>query len=73
MSREMRSKYAEGITSKEYIETGEIRLKESKREKDIEEIEEALEQNRKNTAKAIKKFRQWKAKRKGPEYKIIFE
>lgn len=73
MSIELRSKYAEGITSKEYIETGEPRLKYTRVKTDCAEIEFALEQDRKNTAKAIKKFRKWRAKRKGPEYKIIFE
>ena len=73
MSREMRSKYGEGVTSGVYIETGIPRLKGDNLKKYCAEIEFALEQDRKNTAKAIKKFRKWRAKRKGPEYKIIFE
>lgn len=73
MSIELRRKYAEGITSKEYIKTGEPRLKYERVKTDCAEIEAALEENERNTAKAIKSFRKWRAKRKGPEYKIIFE
>lgn len=68
MSIEMRKKYATGITSEEYIETGIPRLQgELREEPDYHAINDA------NTRYAIKHFRQWKAKRKGPEYKIIFE
>ena len=68
MSIEMRRKYGAGITSKEYIETGRPRNQgEPREEPDYHAINDA------NTRYAIKHFRQWKAKRKGPEYKIIFE
>lgn len=68
MTIEMRRKYGEGIASEEYITTGKPRLAgEKKPEPDYLSINEA------NTRKAIRNFRPWRAKRKGPEYKIIFE
>ena len=68
MSIEERRKYAEGITSEEYIQTGIPRNQGTPRpEPDYHAINDA------NTRYAIKHFRPWKAKRKGPEYKIVYE
>ena len=69
MSRAIREKYGKGIVSEYYIETGTPRLA-SRREKPEPDIRK---RNDENTRKAIRNFRQWKAKRKGPEYKIIFK
>lgn len=72
MSEEKRRKYGKGIVSEEFIKTGQPRLvryqdADHDDEPDYRSINEA------NTRIAIRNFRQWKAKRKGPEYKIIFE
>lgn len=71
MSEGMRRKYGKGIVSEEYIMTGKPRLARcqdaDRDEPDYRAINEA------NTRTAIRNFRQWKAKRKGPEYKIVFE
>ena len=69
----MRMKYGEGVVSDEFIKTGELKHKRKTRTDDREHIEKMLEINRKNTKKAIKNFRPWRAKRKGPEYKIVIE
>lgn len=68
MSREQREKYGAGVVGIDYIATGIPRNAGTpKEEPDYHSINDA------NTRYAIKHFRQWKAKRKGPEYKIIFE
>lgn len=73
MSEEMRRKYGHNITSEEYIRTGKPRNASSEPRDEAAEIARLLEINQQNTAKAIKQFRQRRAKRKGPEYKIRFE
>lgn len=73
MSEEMRRKYGQNITSEEYIRTGKPRNASPEPRDDAADIARLLEENEKNTAKANKNFRQWRAKRKGPEYKIYFE
>lgn len=73
MTEEKRRRYCERITSEEYIASGKPRNATRLKEEDAEFIEKALEEDRNNTKRAIKYFRQWKAKRKGPEYKIVFE
>ena len=72
MSKEKRKKFCRGIVSNRYIETGEPRLIRS-RDADRDDEPDYISRNEKNTRTAIRNFRQWKAKRKGPEYKIIFE
>lgn len=69
MSIEMRMKYGKGIASQNYIVTGEPSLTRCQ-DKDQPDYRE---RNAENTQKAIRNFRQWKARRKGPEYRIIFE
>ena len=71
MSKEMREKFCKGYVSERFIKTGKTTL--TRRGSDREEIERILEEDKKKTAKAIKNFRQWRAKRKGPEYRILFE
>lgn len=74
MTEEKRRRYCEGIASEEYIKTGIPRNSSSKQKKEDEEhIQRMLEENEKNTAHAAKNYRKRKSKRKGPEYKIIFE
>ena len=74
MTEEKRRRYCEGITSEEYIKTGIPRNSTTRQKKDDEDhIQKMLEEDRKNTAQAIKNFRPWKSKRKGPEYKVVFE
>lgn len=73
MSKEKREKYGSCITSREYIQTGRPQNAAEHQTDESKEISRLLEINKTNTEKAIKNFRQWKAKRKGPEYKIIFE
>ena len=68
MSKEKRKKFGRGIVSDAYIETGEpilVRSQDIDREKKAKRhsIDRANNQN----------FRPKKPKRKGPEYKIIFE
>ena len=68
VSIEMRKKFGEGIVSERFIETGEpilVRSQDIDREKKAKRhsIDGANNQ----------KFRPKKPKRKGPEYKIIFE
>lgn len=72
VSIEMRKKFGRGIVSDAYIETGEPRLIRSQ-DTDRDDEPDYISRNEKNTRTAIRNFRQWKAKRKGPEYKIIFE
>lgn len=68
MTIEMRRRYGEGITSEEYILTGIPRnAGERKPEPDYRSRNDA------NTRIAIRNFRPWRARRKGPEYKIVFE
>ena len=65
---ERRRKYGQGLTSEEFITTGIPRL-----ERDPKPEPDYLGRNDANTRYAIRHFRPWVAKRKGPEYKIIFE
>lgn len=68
MSREMREKFGAGITSEEYIITGIPRNAGTPREEP-----DYHARNDANTRYAIRNFKPWRAKRKGPEYKIIYE
>lgn len=72
VSIEKRKKFGRGIVSDAYIETGEPRLIRSQ-DTDRDDEPDYISRNEKNTRTAIRNFRQWKAKRKGPEYKIIYE
>ena len=72
MSIEMRMKYGKGITSQDFIETGIPRLK-KRQGNNREANHDYLSIDADNTRIAIRNSRQWKAKRKGPEYKIFFE
>ena len=75
MSKQMREKYAEGLCSKEYIETGKPKYERKRETFEQAHVTVLLEHNRKNIEKAIAKTNKPK-KRKRPtkeEYKIIFE
>ena len=73
MNEEKRRKYCEGITSEEFIKTGKPQQKTADPKREEEFIKKCLKTNEENTKIAIREFKPWIAKRKGPEYKIRFE
>lgn len=73
MNEEKRRKYCEGITSEEFIKTGEPQQQTADPKRDEEFFKRCLKANEENTKKASKEFIPWIAKRKCPEYKIRFE
>lgn len=75
MGKQMREKYAEGICSKKYIETGKPKYEKRRGTFEQAHVTVLLEQNRKNTEKAIAKTNKPKKRRRPTkeEYKIIFE
>lgn len=75
MSKQIREKYAEGLCSKEYIETGKPKYEKKRETFDQAHITVLLERNRQNTEKAIAKTNKPKKRRRRTkeEYKIVFK
>ena len=73
MTEGKRRKYCEGITSEEFIRTGKPQQEAADPKKHEEASKKRMKRNEENTKNAIKNFKPWIAKRKGPEYKIRFE
>ena len=75
MSKQMREKYAEGLCSKKYIETGTPQHRVKNKTFDNAHLTIMMERNRQNTEKAIAKTSKPKKRRRRTkeEDKIIFE